>query len=141
MEGWEGGNRYHERNTFQRVTGGVKDGCPYLAKCVWKSQNTPAQAKTSRALSERVASVSSKLATHTIRTKTHQASARAGWRAQMSAFGWCRMGGKGCASVFTPDELVRAARPPRTAVRRCMCRLRRSHDARERLHASNDSTA
>ena len=73
--------------------------------CVLKSQNKPAQAKTSRALLARGASVSSEHATHTIKNKM-QASARAGWRAQMSVFERCRMGGKGCASVCAPCELV-----------------------------------
>ena len=72
------------------------------------SQNKPAQAKTSRALLARGASVSSKhatLPTHTIKNKM-QASARAGWRAQMFVFERCKMGGKGCASVCAPRELV-----------------------------------
>ena len=73
--------------------------------CVLKSQNKPAQAKTSRALLARGASVSSEHATHTSKNKM-QASARAGWRAQMSVFERCRMGGKGCASVCAPRELV-----------------------------------
>ena len=73
--------------------------------CVLKSQNKPAQAKTSRALLARGASVSSEHATHTSKNKM-QASARAGWRAQMSVFERCRMGGKGCASVCAPCELV-----------------------------------
>ena len=78
-------------------------------KEVFKSQNKPAQAKTSRALLARGASVSSEHATHTIKNKM-QASARAGWRAQMSVFERCRMGGKGCASVCIPLELVGARR-------------------------------
>ena len=92
--------------------------------CVLKSQNKPAQAKTSRALLARGASVSSEHATHTSKNKM-QASARAGWRAQMSVFERCRMGGKGCASVCAPCELVgpRGGLPCSLLVA-CTCRPR-----------------
>ena len=99
------------------VRGGV-EGWEKVAltwPCVLKSQNKPAQAKTSRALLARGASVSSEHATHTIKNKM-QARARAGWRAQMSVFERCRMGGKGCASVCAPHLLAGAALvPPRPA--------------------------
>ena len=104
---WRGGKRGTGARNEKPVRGGV-EGWEKVAltwPCVLKSQNKPAQAKTSRALSARGASVSSEHATHTIKNKM-QASARAGWRAQMSVFERCRMGGKGCASVCAPCELV-----------------------------------
>ena len=104
---WRGGKRgTGARNEKPVREGGEGEGKVALTwPCVLKSQNKPAQAKTIRALLARGASVSSEHATHTIKNKM-QASARAGWRAQMSVFERCRMGGKGCASVCAPCELV-----------------------------------
>ena len=90
---WRGGKRGTGARNEKPVRGGV-EGWEKVAltwPCDLKSQNKPAQAKTSRALSARGASVSSERTTHTIKNRMH-AIARAGWRAQMSAFGRCKMG-------------------------------------------------
>ena len=103
-----GVEREEQVREMENISQGGLEGWEKVAltwPCVLKSQNKPAQAKTSRALLARGASVSSEHATHTIKNKM-QARARAGWRAQMSVFERCRMGGKGCASVCAPRELV-----------------------------------